>query len=243
MKNKKFFLLYWDDNILVMPSKIYLDKLFKGNWIKISVNSEELKSIKNKIGKNYRLRSDSFDEFKREKKFISDLKYSLENKKFGPCFEKFKNALINVEDFGIITARGHSPNNLKNGVKFLVKHVLTPKEKKIMIKNLGKTSFNHYLNRQKYRTVSSPQFFKEFNLNGDHKIEIGKKIAYTDYIENVVRGTNISVGYSDDDLTNVKVIETLIKKELKNKFPNIKFVIYDTSNPNKIKKKVINGGH
>ena len=33
MKNKKFFLLDWDDNILVMPSKIYLDKLFKCDTI------------------------------------------------------------------------------------------------------------------------------------------------------------------------------------------------------------------
>ena len=39
----------------------------------------------------------------------------------------------------------------------------------------------------------------------------------------------LSIGFSDDDLGNIKVIEGLIEDELKHEFPDVKFTIYDTS--------------
>ena len=106
------------------------------------------------------------------------------------------------------------------------------------------------MSRQKYRTVSSQEFSDEFNLGvGSQSPEVGKKIALTDYIHNVVKATNklvndekytkISVGFSDDDLGNIKAVEEIIREELQKKFPDINFVIYDTSDPKNIKKKRI----
>ena len=51
--------------------------------------------------------------------------------------------------------------------------------------------------------------------------------------------TKISVGFSDDDLGNIKAVEEIIREELYKKFPDINFVIYDTSDPKNIKKKRI----
>jgi hypothetical protein len=121
---------------------------------------------------------------------------------------------------------------------------------KLMIKNLGGENVEKYLSRQKYRTVSSQEFSDEFNLGvGSQSPEVGKKIALTDYIHNVVKATNklvndekytkISVGFSDDDLGNIKAVEEIIREELQKKFPDINFVIYDTSDPKNIKKKRI----
>ena len=49
----------------------------------------------------------------------------------------------------------------------------------------------------------------------------------------------ISVGYSDDDISNLEIIENLIRKELSVKYPKIQFNVYDTSDPNNPKKKRI----
>ena len=241
---KKFFLFDWDDNIMNMPTQIILDKLVENRWIKVSVNSKEFRKIRKNIGKNYRIRKDSFKYFKDSKQFQNDLILSISNKKFGPVFEKFISTLSNCQDFGIITARGHSPKIVKRGIIYIIKNVMTPSQKRNMILNLKKESLDDYLSRQKYRTVSSPQFIKEFGLDiGSQSPEEGKKLALTHYIENVVNKTKnfhkISVGFSDDDIGNIRAIESIIKKELRKKFPNINFVIYDTSNPKKIKKKRI----
>jgi len=247
---KKFFLFDWDDNILVMPTKILMDKKTKRGWTPVEVDSEEFREVRKRIGSDYRLRPDSFTQFKDPKQFEIDLLFALENQNFGPSFEKFIDVLINGDDFGIITARGHSPNVIKDGVKVLIKNYFTPQEIKLMIKNLGGENVEKYLSRQKYRTVSSQEFSDEFNLGvGSQSPEVGKKIALTDYIHNVVKATNklvndekytkISVGFSDDDLGNIKAVEEIIREELQKKFPDINFVIYDTSDPKNIKKKRI----
>jgi len=241
---KKFFLYDWDDNILVMPTKIILDQLIIGQWNKVYVSSTEFRHIRKKIGKQYRIRKDSFNQFKGTKHFEKDIISAIDNKSFGPVFHKFLNTIINGDDFAIITARGHSSKIIKKGILCIIKNVLTPKQKKQLILNLNGELVEDYLSRQKYRTVSSYEFIKEFGLDiGTQSPEIGKKLAIKHYVENVVtNSTNfnrISVGFSDDDIGNIKAIESIIKKELKKKFPKINFVVYDTSNPSKIKKKRI----
>jgi hypothetical protein len=241
---KKFFLFDWDDNILNMPTQIILDKRIKNTWVKTSLDSKQFRKIRKNIGKNYRIRKDSFKHFKGKNDFQRDLIKSVNDKKFGPVFKKFLFTLSNCQDFAIITARGHSPNIVKKGIMYIVKNVMTPNQKKQLILNLKNETLENYLSRQKYRTVSSPEFIKEFGLDiGSQSPEEGKKLALTHYIENVVTKTKnshkISVGFSDDDIGNINAIESIIKKELKKKFPKINFVIYDTSNPKKIKKKII----
>jgi len=41
----------------------------------------------------------------------------------------------------------------------------------------------------------------------------------------------ISVGFSDDDPANVRAVEDYIRNELAQRFPSVRFVIYDTSDP------------
>jgi hypothetical protein len=241
---KKFFLFDWDDNILNMPTQIILDKLIRNSWVKISLDSKEFRKIRKNIGKNYRIRKDSFKHFKGKNYFQKDLIKSVNDKKFGPVFKKFLFTLCNCQDFAIITARGHSPDVVKKGILYIIKNVMTPTQKRQLMLNLNNETLEEYLSRQKYRTISSPEFVKEFGLNiGSQSPEEGKKLALTHYIEDVVNKTKnfrkISVGFSDDDIGNIKAIESIIKKELKKKFPKINFVIYDTSNPKKIKKKRI----
>jgi|LakMenE18May11ns_1017448.scaffolds.fasta_scaffold9959497_14 hypothetical protein len=239
---KKFFLLDWDDNILVMPTKITLDKVVKNKLIKVDVDSHQFRRIRSKIGSTYMVRSDSFTKFVNPTQFKEDVLYSIKNNNFGPVYNKFITALVNGHDFAIITARGHSPKIIKDGIKLIINNNLTLKQKKDITINLNGETITKYLNRQKYYTVSSKEFIKEFKLDSTtQNPENGKKLAIIDYVENVVKlygkkFKNISIGFSDDDLGNIKVVEDIIRSVLKIKFPNIHFVIYDTSNPKKIKK-------
>jgi hypothetical protein len=79
--------------------------------------------------------------------------------------------------------------------------------------------------------------------------EEGKKIAFKSFVDRVVQQISkikddeefegISVGFSDDDLGNIEVVEDLIRDELKNLYPEINFIVYDTSDPKDTKKKRI----
>ena len=49
----------------------------------------------------------------------------------------------------------------------------------------------------------------------------------------------MSIGFSDDDLGNIESAEKYIEEELKKLYPDVKFLVYDTSDPKNPKKKRI----
>ncbi len=67
--------------------------------------------------------------------------------------------------------------------------------------------------------------------------ELAKEFAIRDFVEHVfhmLRRSNqlkrsVSIGFSDDDVGNVKTVSSYIKAELSKRFEGIKFVVYDTS--------------
>ena len=69
------------------------------------------------------------------------------------------------------------------------------------------------------------------------KPELAKEFAIRDFVEHVFHmlrrtgGLNrsVSIGFSDDDIGNVKSVSRYIKSELSKRFDGIKFVVYDTS--------------
>ncbi|MBR2940357.1 MAG: hypothetical protein IKC14_03505 [Kiritimatiellae bacterium] len=67
--------------------------------------------------------------------------------------------------------------------------------------------------------------------------ELAKEFAIRDFVEHVFHmlrrsgrlNRSVSIGFSDDDIGNVKTVSSFIKKELSKRFEGIKFVVYDTS--------------
>ena len=67
--------------------------------------------------------------------------------------------------------------------------------------------------------------------------ELAKEFAIRDFVEHVFHmlrragqlGRSVSIGFSDDDIGNVKTVSSYIKEELSKRFEGIKFVVYDTS--------------
>ena len=67
--------------------------------------------------------------------------------------------------------------------------------------------------------------------------ELAKEFAIRDFVEHIFHmlrrnGTldrSVSIGFSDDDVGNVKTVSSFIQAELSKRFDGIKFVVYDTS--------------
>ena len=67
--------------------------------------------------------------------------------------------------------------------------------------------------------------------------ELAKEFAIRDFVEHVFHmlrrsgslNRSVSIGFSDDDVGNVKTVSNYIRSELSRRFDGIKFVVYDTS--------------
>ena len=248
----------WDDNVLNMPTKIHLEKKSNGGWKDYDVSTEKFREIRHKLdGEKLRLKNnnpnDAFKDFKTEI-FIQHTKEAINANEFGPSFKKFKKALINGYDFSIITARGTSKDSLRKGIKVLIDMTFSDEEKETMNKNLKEKkykSIDDYISDQQLSAVSSEEFKTEYQSKGGaENPEVAKTMAFEKYVESVVKKVEdlvdhpdregVKIGFSDDDLGNIKKMEEFIRKELLKKYPKVKFVIYDTSNPKDVKKKYIN---
>ena len=174
-----------------------------------------------------------------------------------PSFNTFRKTLAEGRIFAIVTARGHSSETLRRGVELFIARVLTDEEKRVMLANLrgylvayegeaanaAKTdaqALDYYLSLNKYHAVTSPQFAKlaEGKLFRPDHAEERKQFAIRDFIEylfGIIERTGsrkpISVGFSDDDPANVRAVQEYIRSELAQRFPSVRFVLYDTSDP------------
>lgn len=171
----------------------------------------------------------------------------------GPSFDKFKKALTEGRLFAIITARSHSSASIRKGVEYFIEQVLLPAEKQNMFDHLHRygeyfdgemrsdeAMLARYLDMNRYRGVTSPEFMEEqgISIQGAEHPEQAKQLAVQEFMDHVGRilgnqaeDFQISVGFSDDDVHNLKAIESYICDTLKENHPEIKFVVYDTSDP------------
>ena len=239
----------WDDNILRMPTTIKMLKKTSGGWDPIEVGTDEFALVRD--NEDYKLSDGAFDNFINEESFLVDLQKALSTEAFAPSFSKFKEALIYANPISIITARGHNPRVLRKGMDLVISSTFTESELGKMLDNIqqtypelnGKSSetiLKTYLDSHEYHTVTSEIFTNKFGLEGGSAAnpEENKKIALRDYVTNIVSKASqmvnagddkLSVGFSDDDLGNINAIIPFIKEVLQVEFPDVDFVVYDTS--------------
>ena len=244
-----------------MPTTIKMDKKEGGKWVPVDVPTDEYAHIR--TSPEYRVRDNSpgiaFSDFRESKPFIEDIKKAIHNDNFAPSADKFKEALINANPFGINTARGHKPEILRDGVRLFIDMVFTDEEKSKMVGNVKKIlnqtkeltpdqSIDFYLDEMgEYYPVSSEEFGERFGLDttgGAANPEHAKKVAIEHFVRKVFDNVKtlvnsdykkLSVGFSDDDVRNVKAVEQFIEEELNKMYPEFHFVVYDTSDKGKRK--------
>jgi len=247
----------WDDNILKMPTTIKMLKNTSDGWEPIEVGTDEFALVRD--DKNYKLDEGAFDNFIDESAFLNDLKIALETNSFAPSFDKFKEALIYANPISIITARGHDPQTLRKGMDLVISHTFNETELLEMMDNIQQVFpeldgndpeliLKTYLDGHEYHPVTSTKFTEKFGLEGGSAAnpEENKKIALRDYVTKIVhkagemvggKYNKLSVGFSDDDLGNINAIIPFIQEVLQVEFPEVDFIVYDTSEG--INKKIV----
>jgi hypothetical protein len=268
-RDLKYYIFDWDDNILHMPTCIHLERRTPdGQWVPHSVSTAVFSVIRNDAA-HYRAPEGSWEKAFREFRdidvddeniFLRDTRTAIDRivsgaEKAAPSFEKFRITLTEGRLFAIVTARGHSPVVIRQGVEYFIATVLSAAERRTMLANLrgyiacfapqqpignDQEVLRYYLDHNKYHGVMSPDFRARMGQPqvASPNTEAGKQFAIKDFVEHVIhiareRGLEkpISVGFSDDDEGNVVAVESYIRTALAREFPNIKFVVYYTSDP------------
>jgi hypothetical protein len=230
----KYYAFDWDDNLMYMPTKIYL-KDEDGNGVGMS--TEDFAEYRSEIGKEpfeyeghtiVGFDDDAFRDFRvtGDKKFLVDAMKAPT----GPAWDDFVEAVNNGSIFAIVTARGHTPSVLKNGVYNLIKknkHGLNEKE---LVKNLRKYRdisdeedmsddelVRTYLEMCKWHPVS----FGEGSAANPEELKVSAMKQFMEYVRNLSQRlqekaymkNKISnyftpfIGFSDDDLKNVETMK------------------------------------
>jgi hypothetical protein len=230
----KYYAFDWDDNLMYMPTKIYL-KDDNGN--SVGMSTEDFAEYRTEIGKepfDYEghtivgFDDDSFRDFRvsGDKKFLVDsMKAPI-----GPAWDDFVEAVNNGSIFAIITARGHTPSVLKNAVYNLIKQNKYGLNKKELVKNLRKYReisdeedlsdeelIKIYLEMCKWHPVS----FGEGSAANPEELKVSAMRQFMEYVktlsqrlqEKAFMKNKISnyfipyIGFSDDDLKNVETMK------------------------------------
>lgn len=268
-KNNENYLLYysfdWDDNILYMPTKIHMEHFIDGKWVDVSISTGKFSKVKN--SKDWRLGENAFSEFKDtgdrgSDAFIKDVKKSIKEKKYGPSWDDFIEAITEGAVFSIITARGHKEETIRSAVEWIIDNVLDDEELDEMYRNLLKFSYlfkdeeisnydkilrgvpsenklvKNYLDNCDFIGVTNPKY-----EGMDGNVEERKKqalIKFKEKIESFAKkiGWDAIIGFSDDDPENIKSVADLIDNITNEKFSKIKkWVLKSTENPKNIKTK------
>ena len=236
----KYYAFDWDDNIMFMPTKIYL-KDDQGN--SVGMSTEDFAEYRTEIGVNdfdyeghtiVGFDDLPFRDFKVEgdRQFVKDAMVA----QTGPAWDDFVEAVNNGSVFSIITARGHTPTVLKAAVYNLIKANKNGINSKLLVDNLKK-----YRDLADEEILSDDELIKEYlDLCRFHpvtygqgsaanpeelKIEaMGKFIRYIRllahrlqkkaFIKNKISNYfNPSIGFSDDDERNVKSMKSHFKDD------------------------------
>ena len=230
----KYYAFDWDDNLMYMPTKIYL-KDEDGN--SVGMSTEDFAEYRSEVGKEpfeyeghtiVGFDDDAFRDFR----VTGDKQFLVDSMKAptGPAWSDFVEAVNDGSIFAIVTARGHTPSVLKNAVYNLIKknkHGLNQQE---LVKNLRKYRdiadeedmtddelLKTYLEMCKWHPVT----FGEGSAANPEELKVSAMKQFIEYVRNLSQRlqekaymkNKISnyftpyIGFSDDDLKNVQTMK------------------------------------
>ena len=236
----KYYAFDWDDNLMFMPTKIYL-KDDKGK--SVGMSTEDFAEYRTDIGeepfeyKGHTIVSfdeEPFRDFRvsGDKQFITDAMSAPT----GPAWDDFVEAVNNGSIFAIVTARGHTPSILKEGVYRLIKQNKHGLDSNQLSKNLLKYRdlsdedklskdqlIRSYLDMCRFHPVS----FGDGSATNPEQGKIDAMEEFVGYVKNLSHSlqqkafmkNKISnyftpfIGFSDDDVRNVETMKKHFDKK------------------------------
>ena len=170
---------------------------------------------------------------KKRQIFVEDVAEALGFPDFqwkGPSWECFYHATFNQRPLSVITARGHHPDTLKEGIREFVRHKLLPLEPNY----LSIFPVSHKPTRVE---LGDPEFKENTAELKQRAIRASVEKAISIYGYNA----HHRFGMSDDDPKNIQLILEELTR-LKARFPEMSFFMIETQNGNFIKHEVRNNG-
>jgi hypothetical protein len=241
--DEKYYAFDWDDNIVSMPTKIIL-KDEDGD--EVGMSTEDFATYREEIGKEpieveghtiVGFAEDAYKWFgvKGDKQFIVDAMMA----KPGPAWPDFVEAINNGSIFSIVTARGHTPSVLKEGVYNYIVSNTNGIDSNELVRNLEKyrdladeenvskrEMIREYLDLCRFYPVTygegsatNPEQGKIKALNEFVKYvkEMSDYIQKKAYLKNKISNYFVpKIGFSDDDLKNVEVVKKHFEKDPEN---------------------------
>ena len=236
----KYYAFDWDDNIVIMPTKIIV---LSDSDEEVGMSTEDFADYRQKIGnqpfeymnhtivgyadnpyRNFRVEGDN--------QFIVDSLLA----KPGPSWNDFVECINGGSIFAIITARGHTPSVLRDSIYNFIVTNHNGINSTLLIENLKKYRdlsgevmrdnqllIKEYLDMCKYHPVTygegsaaNPEegkinALKEFiSYVQTQSKKIGKKVSFTNDVTN---NFIPQIGFSDDDPGNIESIKDFLNKE------------------------------
>jgi len=243
-----YYAFDWDDNILHMPTKIHMYKREGNNWIEKQVSTAEFAEYRND-SENWKAdKNTAFQDFRDNgprgnPAFVEDMISAISSREFAPAWEDFIECLKNASLFAIITARGHESETMRKGVEWIIDNILSDDDLYLMYNQLRKFEYlfksdansdvilrgtpsqnplvMEYLDHCHFIGVSAPS-----RGGTPENPEAAKSEALVNFMRNVndfaeSLGKKAKIGFSDDDLKNVKHIEDLMNNIKHEEFANI----------------------
>jgi hypothetical protein len=236
----KYYAFDWDDNLMFMPTKIYL-KDDKGK--SVGMSTEDFAEYRTEIGKEpFEYEGHTIVSFDKEpfrdfgvlgdKQFLKDSMTAPT----GPAWDDFVEAINNGSIFAIVTARGHTPSMLKEAVYKLIKQNKHGLDSNQLAKNLLKYRdladeeklskdqlIRSYLDMCRFHPVS----FGEGSATNPEQGKINAMEEFVSYVKNLSHSlqekafmkNKISnyftpfIGFSDDDVRNVETMKKHFDKK------------------------------
>ena len=236
----KYYAFDWDDNLMFMPTKIYL-KDDEGN--SVGMSTEDFAEYRTDVGKEpFEYEGHTIVSFDKEpfrdfgvlgdKQFLKDAMSSPT----GPAWNDFVEAINNGSIFAIVTARGHTPSMLKEAVYRLIKQNKHGLDSNQLAKNLLKYRdladeeklskdqlIRSYLDMCRFHPVS----FGEGSATNPEQGKINAMEEFVSYVRNLSHSlqqkafmkNKISnyftpfIGFSDDDVRNVESMKKHFDKK------------------------------
>jgi hypothetical protein len=232
-----YYAFDWDDNLMKMPTKILFKKTDTSKDEIVEVDTHSFAEIRSKLpelGLEYLPKDGSFINFRdnpeANQKFIDDSKTAPIVA--GP-WRKFTKAINMGSYFAIITARGHSPETLREAVKELIDAEREGISKARLIRSLklykkrlklpisgDQELINEYLLNCQFSPVSHPSIAgndkaaaaspEELKIKEFERFETSVKLK-TQQTQSELESESIfiqskefKIGFSDDDIKNIK---------------------------------------
>ncbi len=244
---RSFYFFDFDDNVAFLTTPMFL--FHKTTGAEIEISSKQLAEFGGTIGKagiyaDYEFNHDpvagSFRNF-RDKDFTFLDKLSGKSQIFikdlatvlavadvdwkGPSWNCFYHAVFNGRPMALITARGHHPDTIKEGIRLWVGEGHLPCEPNYLA----------------VYPVSHPDIKKSLGMAGSESIPHLKQRALRASVECALKVYGSSAphrfGMSDDDPRNVEWI-TAEMKRLKRDYPGMSFFIISTVGAEMLKHEI-----